>query len=104
MDNAIGRTRRAKARKTGTSYVAVYWSTDSKRPMLGGVGKATTSRWELREQAEERLQGIIDVHAKLDSPLVVAGEVREIAGKPEIFSDGSCIGFNWGKAKVNSND
>lgn len=81
-----------------TSYIAVYWSTDPKRPMLGGRGKGESSRFESRADAENRLAGVIDVHAKLDSPLVVAGEVREVKGKPEIYSDGSTIGCKWGKA------
>lgn len=79
-------------------FIARYWSTDPKRPMLGGRGKGESSRFETREDAEARLQASVDIHAGLTPPLVVAGEVLEVKGKPEIYSDGSTIGCKWGKA------
>lgn len=80
------------------SFKVVYRSADPKRTLLGGVGCSESSHYESREDAEARLQGIIDVHAKLDTPLEVIGEVQGSMHKPEIFADGSCIGCTWGKA------
>jgi hypothetical protein len=79
-------------------FIAKYWSTDEKRMMLGGVRKSESSRFETRKDAELRLQSAIAIHAELDVPLTVSGEVIEVSGKPEIFSDGSTIGCKWGKA------
>ena len=84
------------------SYYVEYWSTDPLRCMLGATFRSQTSRFESRADAQTRLDGIIDVHAKLDRPLIVAGVINESDLRPEIYSDGSTIGCNWGKAKGRS--
>lgn len=80
-------------------FIARYWSTDPHRTMLGGGKKSESSRFETREQAELRLQSAISIHAELTSPLAVVGEVVEVNGPIDIFSDGSVRGGKWGKAK-----
>ncbi len=81
------------------AYIVEYESADPKRTMLGGVvGKARSSRYESRMDAEHRKDGIVQVHAELNTPLTVYAVVREVSGSPEIYSDGSVVGCKWGKA------
>jgi len=79
-------------------FIAIYESKDPKRLMLGGVRASKTSRFESKKDAELRLTGIVDVHAKLERPLEITGQVVEVGGSIEIFDDGSCLGCLWGKA------
>lgn len=65
--------------KKTRSYFARYWSTDGKT-LVGGVLRGQTSRWERREDAESRLQQIVELngdHCK--------GEIVESPFFPEIF-------------------
>ena len=59
--------------KTTISYYASYRTTDPARPLLGGVRRATSSRFSHREDAQARLDSVIDLHARLDPPLVIDG-------------------------------
>lgn len=84
--------------KPNHSYVVFYRSADSSF-LLGGVKQSETSRFEDREQAEQRAAGIVDIHAGLVPPVRVITEIREVSKAPEIYRDGSTIGCSWGRAK-----
>lgn len=63
------------------SFVANYWSTEEGQYLLGGVKRSTSCRFQRKRDAEDRLQGVVDVHR----PGLVAGEVVESPLVPEIF-------------------
>jgi hypothetical protein len=61
------------------SYFARYWATDGKT-LIGGVLNGQTSRWERREDAEARLQQILELNGAH-----CRGEIVESPLYPEIF-------------------
>jgi hypothetical protein len=62
------------------SFYAKYWSSDPHKCLLGGVQQSQTSRFECEQDAQARLEQIIELnpHAK--------GEVLRSNMPPEIFS------------------
>lgn len=79
-------------------FVAYSKPVDPKKFMLGGVKENTTSRFETREMAQSALNSTIEIHAQLTPPTKVQGEVKEVEGSIEVFSDGSTPGCGWGRA------
>ncbi len=73
------------------SYFATYSSTDNGF-LIGGIKNGMTSRFGTREDAQLRLDGIIEVNGGR-----VCGEIRGSSGYPEIFvhcgdKSATCIG------------
>jgi len=66
------------------SYIAQYWTADNSRWLLGGVKRSESSRWSHREDAEHYLETVKEVHANLNRPLVVEGQVVESDAPPQI--------------------
>lgn len=65
--------------KKTRSYFACYWSIDGKT-LIGGVIHGQTSRWERREDADIRLQEILELNGSH-----CQGEIVESSLWPEIF-------------------
>lgn len=68
-----------------TTYYVRYWSATPNRRMLGGVVRSQSSRFSHEEDARNYLQAVIRTHARLDSPMVVDGEVLESQREAEIL-------------------
>ncbi len=78
-DTGVHRTRRQQTMKRTRSYFARYRSTNG-RTLIGGVLRGQTSRFEQREEAETRLQQVLELNGDR-----CKGEIVESPLHPEIF-------------------